>query len=149
LAALSLTPSAAARHGLALNRDGLRRNALQLLAFPSVTFATLQGIWPELSHLAPSVIERLETDATYSVYLDRQAADIAAFRRDEAMALADDLDFDNLAGISAEITTKLRAVRPRTLGQAARIEGVTPAAITLLTAYARRQPRAPAFGSDE
>jgi tRNA uridine 5-carboxymethylaminomethyl modification enzyme len=87
------------------------------------------------------VAERLETDATYAVYLDRQASDIAAHRRDESVVLPESLDFMGLPGLSNEIRLKLDLVKPRTLGQAARIEGITPAAITLLAAHARKQGR--------
>jgi tRNA uridine 5-carboxymethylaminomethyl modification enzyme len=141
LDALSLTPREAARHGLDLNQDGIRRTAFQLLSYPGITMTRLAAIWPDLGGLAPMVAERLETDATYAVYLDRQASDIAAHRRDEGTVLPDTLDFMGLPGLSNEIRTKLDVVRPRTLGQAARIEGVTPAAITLLAAHARRQGR--------
>jgi tRNA uridine 5-carboxymethylaminomethyl modification enzyme len=138
LDSLTLTPREAARHGLDLNQDGVRRTAFQLLSYPAITLTHLAAIWPELRELPPMLAERLETDATYAVYLDRQAADIAAHRRDESVALPDNLDFMGLPGLSNEIRAKLDLVRPRTLGQAARIEGVTPAAITLLAAHSRK-----------
>jgi tRNA uridine 5-carboxymethylaminomethyl modification enzyme len=141
---LTLTPRAAARHGLALNQDGLRRSAFQLLAYPEVGWCRLAQIWPELAAAPPPLRERLTTDATYAVYLNRQAADIAAFRRDESIVIDEGLDFSALPGLSNEIRAKLDLVRPRTLGQAARIEGMTPAAITLLAAHARRRARAAA-----
>ena len=139
LAAHSLTPNEAARAGLTLNRDGVRRDAYQLLSYPDIDWARLAAIWPALAAVPASVASRLETDATYAVYLDRQAADIAAHRRDEGILLDADLDFDGLPGLSNELRTKLKAVRPHTLGQAARMEGMTPAAITLLAGHARRQ----------
>ena len=142
LDALSLTPCEAARRGLDLNQDGIRRTAFQLLSYPKMSLEKLAAIWPELAGLPRAVADRLETDATYAVYLDRQNADIAAHRRDEGVVLSDKLDFFALPGLSNEIRTKLDRVRPRTLGQAARIEGITPAAITLLAAYARKQARA-------
>jgi tRNA uridine 5-carboxymethylaminomethyl modification enzyme len=147
---IALTPRQAARHGLDLNQDGVRRTAFQLLAYPGITMRRLAGIWPDLGALPAAVAERLETDATYAVYLDRQAADIAAHRRDEGVVLPETLDFMALPGLSNEIRAKLNIVRPRTLGQAARIEGVTPAAITLLAAHARRPARLPPeqFGSE-
>ncbi|MGU3536418.1 tRNA uridine-5-carboxymethylaminomethyl(34) synthesis enzyme MnmG [Methylobacterium sp. A54F] len=138
LDALSLTPAEAQRHGIALNQDGIRRTAFQLLAYPDIDWARLSGVWPELAAVGPRVAERLRTDATYAVYLDRQRADIAAFRRDEAVALPSRLDYGRIAGLSNEMRAKLETVRPGTLGQAARIEGVTPAALTLLAAHARR-----------
>ncbi|KAB7786121.1 tRNA uridine-5-carboxymethylaminomethyl(34) synthesis enzyme MnmG [Methylorubrum populi] len=138
LDALSLTPNEAAAHGLALNRDGLRRNAFQLLSYPEIGWDRLAAIWPDLAAVPPRIAERLQTDATYAVYLDRQQADITAFRRDEAVRLPAALDYGTIAGLSNEMRVKLNGVRPTTLGQAARIEGVTPAALTLLAAHARR-----------
>jgi tRNA uridine 5-carboxymethylaminomethyl modification enzyme len=97
-------------------------------------------VWPDLSAVSATARERLETDATYAVYLDRQQADIAAYRRDEGVILSDGIDFQGLPGLSNEIKAKLDLVRPQTLGQAARIEGITPAALTLLAAHARKVP---------
>ncbi|WP_210496318.1 tRNA uridine-5-carboxymethylaminomethyl(34) synthesis enzyme MnmG [Microvirga antarctica] len=137
LHALSVTPAVAARNGLDINQDGVRRSAFQLLSHPTISWRDLERIWPELGSVPVLVKERLQTDATYAVYLDRQKADIASFRRDESVALHA-IDFSNLPGLSNEIRSKLSRVRPQTLGQAARIEGVTPAALTLLAAFARR-----------
>ncbi|HEX8663604.1 MAG TPA: tRNA uridine-5-carboxymethylaminomethyl(34) synthesis enzyme MnmG [Beijerinckiaceae bacterium] len=141
LSALTLTPTEAARHGIALNRDGIRRSALQLLSYPDISLERLAEVWPELRGLPPALADRIETDATYAVYLGRQEADIAAHRRDEAVELAEGIDFAGMPGLSNEIRGKLDLVRPRTLGQAARIEGMTPAAITLLAAHARKRRR--------
>ncbi|WP_134500967.1 tRNA uridine-5-carboxymethylaminomethyl(34) synthesis enzyme MnmG [Microvirga pakistanensis] len=138
LQVLSLTPQEAARHGLGLNQDGLRRSAYQLLSYPAIGWVNLARVWPELGSVSPQVRERLETDATYAVYLDRQQADIAAYRRDEGIVLEETLDFRGLPGLSNEIKAKLDLVRPKTLGQAARIEGITPAALTLLAAHAKK-----------
>ena len=138
LQALNLTPREATRYGLELNQDGIRRSAYQLLSYPGIGWAELIAVWPELSSVSPSVRERLETDATYAVYLDRQRADIAAYRRDESIVLEEAIDFKSLPGLSNEIKAKLDLVRPATLGQAARIEGITPAALTLLAAHARK-----------
>jgi tRNA uridine 5-carboxymethylaminomethyl modification enzyme len=140
LHALSLTPQEAARHGLELNQDGIRRTGYQLLSYPSIGWNDLCRVWPEFSAANPQVKERLETDATYAVYLDRQQADIAAYRRDESVVLEETIDFQGLPGLSNEIKAKLDLVRPKTLGQAARIEGITPAALTLLAAHARKSP---------
>jgi tRNA uridine 5-carboxymethylaminomethyl modification enzyme len=140
LQTFALTPKEAALHGLELNQDGIRRSAYQLLSYPSIGWSDLERIWPDLAAVSAPVRERLETDATYAVYLDRQKADIAAYRRDESVVLEESIDFQGLPGLSNEIKAKLDRVRPRTIGQAARIEGITPAALTLLAAHARKAP---------
>jgi len=138
---VSLTPTEAQRHGLALNRDGQRRTAFDLLAYPTLGLADLARIWPQFGSLAPNTAAQLEIDAKYAVYLDRQAEDVAAFRRDESLVLPDDLDFTRIAGLSNEMKQRFAAQRPRTVGQAARLDGVTPAALTLLAAHVRRGSR--------
>jgi tRNA uridine 5-carboxymethylaminomethyl modification enzyme len=139
--ALSVTPKEAERHGLALKRDGHRRTAFELLAYPGIGIADLTPMWPQLGALAPKIAEQLEIDAKYAVYLDRQATDVAAYRRDETLELPPGLDYGDLPGLSMEVRQKLAAIRPRTLGQAGRIDGVTPAALTLLAAHVRRKGR--------
>jgi tRNA uridine 5-carboxymethylaminomethyl modification enzyme len=134
---LALTPSQAAQRGIMLRQDGVRRSALALLGLPGIKLATLAGIWPELAALPSSIVEQLEIDARYAGYLDRQDADILAFRRDEALHLPAQLDYEAVHGLSSEAVQKLSAVRPVTLGQAARIDGVTPAALTLVLAHVR------------
>jgi tRNA uridine 5-carboxymethylaminomethyl modification enzyme len=134
---VSLTPNEAERHGLTLNRDGQRRSAFELLSFPSIGVETLLGIWPRLGDFPPRILEQLEIDAKYHVYLSRQAADIAAFRRDESLELPDGLDYAGVKGLSNEARQKLAAIKPRTIGQAGRIDGMTPAALTLLVAHVR------------
>jgi tRNA uridine 5-carboxymethylaminomethyl modification enzyme len=136
---VSLTPTEAERRGLALNRDGQRRTAFDLLSFPAIGIADLARIWPRLGELAPKIAEQLEIDAKYDVYLGRQAADIASFRRDESLELPQDIDYAGLKGLSNEARQKLAHLRPRTIGQAGRIDGVTPAALTLLLAHIRRE----------
>jgi tRNA uridine 5-carboxymethylaminomethyl modification enzyme len=139
---LSITPNEAAKRGLELNRDGQRRSAFELLSYPDLGVPDLAAIWPELGRLPASVAEQIEIDAKYAVYLDRQAADVAAFRRDETLALPFDLDYAAIAGLSNELKQKLGAIRPRTLGQAGRIDGMTPAALALLAVNLRRPVRA-------
>ncbi|MDD3838441.1 MAG: tRNA uridine-5-carboxymethylaminomethyl(34) synthesis enzyme MnmG [Phenylobacterium sp.] len=136
---LSLTPTEAARLGLPVKADGQRRNLLQLLAYPSIDFDRLREVWPQIGDWPEEVREQVEIDASYAGYLDRQAADAAAFRRDENLALPADLDYAAVGGLSSEVREKLSAVRPLTLGQAARIEGVTPGALTALLAHVRRK----------
>ncbi len=135
---LSLSPREAEGYGLALNQDGVRRTAYELLAYPDMSLARLATIWPELGGLDEVTTAALETEALYAVYLDRQDADIAAFRRDEARALPSDLDYSTVTGLSNEVRQRLEAVRPATLGQANRIDGVTPASLTLLLAHLRK-----------
>lgn len=138
LESVSLTSAAALKQGLPVNQDGQRRNGFALLALPSISIARLREIWPELSEIDSVTAERIETDARYAVYLDRQQADIDAFRRDEELALPEALDYSAIAGLSQELRGKLAFLRPRTLGQAQRIDGMTPSALTLLAARARR-----------
>ena len=140
--ALTLTPSQAARHGLTIRQDGIRRSALDLLSLPENGFAALTRIWPQLAGLSPEIIEQLEIDAQYAGYMDRQQADVLAFRRDESRALPADLNYDAVIGLSNEVRQKLEAIRPATLGQAARIEGVTSAAITLVLAHVKSAKKA-------
>jgi tRNA uridine 5-carboxymethylaminomethyl modification enzyme len=134
---LSLTPNEAAKHGLAVRQDGARRSALDLLALPQVDFDALSRIWPELGGFTADVVEQLEIDAQYAGYLDRQEADVLAFRRDESRALPASLDYSAVIGLSTEARQKLETVRPATLGQAGRIEGVTSAALTLVLAHVK------------
>ena len=141
---VSITPKEAERHGLSLNKDGQRRTAFELLSYPAITIADLEKIWPRFGEFAPKIAEQIEIDAKYDVYLSRQAADIAAYRRDESFELPDDFDYSALPGLSNELKQKLQAHRPRTIGHASRIDGVTPAALTLLAAHIRRGKKASA-----
>ena len=137
---LTMTPNEAAKHGLALNRDGHRRSAFELLAYPEIEWSMLRGIWPELSAIEPSIAVHLEIDAKYDVYLKRQTADVDAFRRDEGLALTE-IDYADVPGLSNEARSKLEVARPRTVGQAGRLDGLTPAALGILAAYLRREAR--------
>jgi tRNA uridine 5-carboxymethylaminomethyl modification enzyme len=137
---LTLTPNEAAKHGLALNKDGHRRSAFELLAYPEIGWVELRGIWPELSAIDPSIAVHLEIDAKYDVYLKRQTADVDAFRRDEGLILSE-VDYSLVPGLSNEARSKLEAARPRTVGQAGRLDGLTPAALGILAAYLRREAR--------
>jgi tRNA uridine 5-carboxymethylaminomethyl modification enzyme len=139
---LHLSPSALRRHGIPVNADGVRRSAAELLAHPGIDVARLAAIWPGLGALAPDIAEQLEIDARYAGYLERQARDIAAFRRDEALLLPDSLDYAAVGSLSAEIRGKLALARPATLGAAARISGVTPAGLVALLQYVKRPPAA-------
>ncbi len=142
LEAVSLTPDQAAVHGIALNRDGRRRTAFDLLSLPSVTMETIMRVWPDLADIAVWAAERIAVDARYSVYLDRQEASIVAFKKDEAIAIPPALDFAAVPGLSTETRQKLARYRPATLAQAARIDGMTPAALMLILAHIRKAARA-------
>jgi len=138
LGALSLTPNEAVAHGFKINLDGVRRDGFVLLAYSDITLDKLLPIWPELGGFAPEIAAQVEIDAKYAVYLERQKADIDAFRKDEALSLPHDLDYGVIAGLSNEARQKLDAIKPVTLGQAARIDGMTPAALTLLLVHVKR-----------
>ena len=139
--ALNVTPNEAARHGLELRRDGQRRSAFDLLSYPDIGVADVARIWPHLAALDRKIAEQIEIDAKYAVYLGRQAADVESYRRDEALGLGDDIDYETLPGLSNEVRHKLQAHKPRTIGHASRIDGITPAALTLLTAHVHRERR--------
>jgi tRNA uridine 5-carboxymethylaminomethyl modification enzyme len=137
---LSITPNKATRHGLSLNHDGVRRSAFELLAYPEIGWGEVRAIWPELGAVDPSIAVHVEIDAKYDVYLKRQTADVDSFRRDEGLILSD-VDYADVPGLSNEARSKLEAARPRTVGQAGRLDGLTPAALGILAAYLRREAR--------
>ncbi|HWK87232.1 MAG TPA: tRNA uridine-5-carboxymethylaminomethyl(34) synthesis enzyme MnmG [Xanthobacteraceae bacterium] len=134
----SVTPNEAHGFGIALKLDGVRRTAFDILSYPAFGAADVARIWPEFANFDPKIIAQLETDAKYAVYLERQAEDVARFRQEEALAIPDALDYDNIPGLSLELRHKLGTVRPRTIGHANRIEGMTPAALALVALHARR-----------
>jgi tRNA uridine 5-carboxymethylaminomethyl modification enzyme len=138
---VEISPSRAARHGLEINLDGIRRSAYDLLAYPAIDLARLRSIWPELGAISRRTGDQLEIEAKYAVYMDRQRSDIEAFRRDESIVLPATLDYRTIMGLSNEARSRLEAVRPCTLGQAGRVEGVTAAALTILLAHLRKQAR--------
>src|SRR5580704_17787539 len=137
----TVTPSEAAHHGISLRKDGHRRSAFELLSYPDIGIADVARIWPRFADLAPKIAEQLEIDAKYAVYLNRQAADVESYRRDEALMLGDDMDYETLPGLSNEVRYKLQTHRPRTIGHASRLDGITPAALTLLAAHVHRERR--------
>ncbi len=135
---LSLTPSEAEAKGLRINKDGKRRSAFDLLSFPDVDMARIREIWPELSEIPLEIAEQLAVDAHYAVYLKRQEADIQAVRRDEGIKIPDDFDYGSISGLSNELRSKLEANRPGTLGQAYRVDSMTPAALMLVLAHVKK-----------
>ena len=132
------TPNQLKNHGLTINQDGVKRSVLDLLAYPNIRVDDLVGVWPELNALPHFAREYLETEALYAGYIERQARDIEAFRRDEGLRIPEGFDYKSVGGLSNEVRSKLESVRPATLGQAARIEGVTPGALTAVLAYVRK-----------
>jgi len=141
LQSLSLTPPEARAAGLELNQDGRRRTAFELLAYPGMSWERLAAIWPEMLPVEPLIARRLHVDARYSVYLERQAADIAALRKDEEIAIPVGFDYDSISGLSTEVRQKLQLHGPANLAQAARIDGVTPAALMRILSHLRKTPR--------
>jgi tRNA uridine 5-carboxymethylaminomethyl modification enzyme len=141
LKSLALTPDEAAKRGLVVNRDGRKRSAYELLAYPDIDLATLAGVWPEIGTLDAEIAKQLAVDARYTVYLKRQEIDIAAFRKEESVVIPPGFAFDRIAGLSTELRQKLERDRPASLGQAARLDGMTPAALLLLLAHLKKGSR--------
>lgn len=137
-----MTPNEAAQYGLHIRADGVRRSMSELLAYPAIEWDDLARVWPDMQAWPAPIRAQIETDARYAGYLDRQQADIDAFRRDEALVLPSDMDYLSLEGMATEVRQKLAAARPVTLGQAARLDGMTPAALTLLLHHARKAEKA-------
>ncbi len=138
---LSATPNELEAHGIGVNKDGVRRSASDLLSYPDVDWEQVQGVWPQLEAVEPDIREQIECDALYSKYMDRHDADIAAFRKDEALTLPAGLDYAEVGSLSNEVRSKLEQARPATLGAASRIPGVTPAAIVALLRHVKRKDK--------
>jgi tRNA uridine 5-carboxymethylaminomethyl modification enzyme len=137
MAALKETPTRLKNQGFAINQDGVWRSAAEMLGYPGINLDALAKVWPELEAIPAEVAEQLEIEGRYAGYLERQEADIRAFRREESLELPADLDFAAVGSLSTEIRDKLSRIRPATLGQAGRISGVTPAALTALLRHVR------------
>ena len=142
LEALSLTPSEARKYDLNLNQDGQRRSAYQILSYPNISWSQLASIWPQLNAHSLKTIERVKNDALYSVYVDRQKQDIATFQRDENLQIPSQMNYATIAGLSNELQQKLTLIKPQSLGQASRIEGMTPAALLLIASHSRQSRHA-------
>jgi tRNA uridine 5-carboxymethylaminomethyl modification enzyme len=138
LKSLTATPENGRRHGLKLNQDGQRRSAFDMLAYPEVPRERLCAMWPELSPISEATMDQLHAEALYSGYVGRQTADIEAYRKEQNLLLPDDVDYHGIPSLSAELRQKLSRCKPATLGQAARIEGMTPAAISALLRYVKK-----------
>jgi tRNA uridine 5-carboxymethylaminomethyl modification enzyme len=139
---LAASPSQLRKEGIDINQDGVKRSAHVLLAYPGIGLERLASLWPELGSVPAAIARQIEIESGYASYIERQEEDIRALRRDESLQIPDDLDFNAVGGLSAEARTKLAQARPATLGAAARISGVTPAALTALLGHVRRRPAA-------
>ena len=137
-ARLNATPNMLESFDIKINKDGQRRNVFELLPYPDVTWDKLVSIWPELGKIDPKVAEQIQIDANYAGYIQRQETDIEAYRKDEGLLLPVDLDYAAVGSLSTEIRTRLEQVRPVTLGAAARIPGVTPAAVIALLRHVKK-----------
>lgn len=135
---LLASPNALEKQGISVNKDGVRRSAADLLAYPHVGWEDVERVWPALSDIEADIREQIEIDSLYAGYMGRHEADIAAFRKDENLKLPDDLDYGQVGSLSNEVRTKLAHARPATLGAASRIPGVTPAAVVALLRYVQR-----------
>jgi tRNA uridine 5-carboxymethylaminomethyl modification enzyme len=135
---LSLTPNEAESHGITIKKDGRRRSAFELLSFKDVSFDHIARIWPSLFEISKETARQIEIEARYAVYLERQQADIESLRKDEALKIPSDFDYEMIAGLSTELKGKLERHAPETLAQAGRIDGMTPAALMLLLAHIKR-----------
>lgn len=138
---LSLTPTEAVKHGLRINQDGRRRSAFDLLGLPEINIERLKPVWPELARMSDKIVEQLEVDARYAPYVTRQEEDVAALRRDEATVIPEAFGYESISGLSTEMRQKLTKHAPTTLAQAAKIDGVTPAALMLLSAHLKKQAK--------
>jgi tRNA uridine 5-carboxymethylaminomethyl modification enzyme len=141
LRSYSLTPPEAAKHGLSVNQDGKRRTAAELLVLPSVTFEKLAAIWPDLAGFDPKIVAQAEVDCRYAVYIERQDAEVEALKKDRGIRIPVDFDYEALVGLSNELRGKLQAARPGDLASAGNIDGMTPAALSLILAHLQRQKR--------
>lgn len=135
-----MTPNEAQRHGWKVNQDGQRRSAWDYLAYPTITMTEIEAAFPDIEGIDPTIRSQLEIEAMYAGYIERQKEDVAALRREESLELPKGIDYGAVGGLTNEVRAKLEQVRPATLGQAARIEGMTPGALTALLAFVRRRP---------
>ena len=136
---LKISPSKVSKYGVKIAKDGILRTASNILAQKGVTMDKIREIWPELSFISKDIDEQLETNAHYKGYLKKQSADILAFKRDENLKIPDNINYDSFSGFSNEVKSKFKQIRPKTMGQALRIEGITPAAVFILLSHLKRK----------
>ena len=136
---LNISPTKASKFGVNIAKDGVKRNANQILSQKSVNMVKIREIWPEIKYVSREIDDQLEINSHYSGYLKKQNADILAFKRDENLLIPKNIDYDLFSGFSNEIKSKFKKIRPKTMGQALRIEGVTPAAVYILLSHLKRK----------
>ena len=136
---LKITPTKASKYGLNIAKDGISRSATQVLGQKSVDMKKIREIWPEISYVSREIDEQIEISSHYKGYLKKQNADILAFKRDENLKIPDNLNYDSFSGLSNEVKSKFKKIRPKTMGQALRIDGITPAAVYILLSHLKRK----------
>ena len=136
---LKISPSKVSKFGVKIAKDGILRTASNILAQKGVTMDKIREIWPELTFISEDIDEQLETNAHYKGYLKKQSADILAFKRDENLKIPDNINYDSFSGFSNEVKSKFKQIKPKTMGQALRIDGITPAAVFILLSHLKRK----------
>jgi tRNA uridine 5-carboxymethylaminomethyl modification enzyme len=136
---LKISPSKVSNFGVNIAKDGVKRSASQILSQKSVDMGKIREIWPEIKHVSREIDEQLEINSHYSGYLNKQNADILAFKRDENLIIPDNMNYDLFPGLSNEVKSKFKKIRPKTMGQALRIDGITPAAVYILLSHLKRK----------
>ena len=136
---LSITPSKVAKYGINIAKDGISRNAYQILGQKDVNMPKIRVIWPQIPNISKEIDDQIEINAHYRGYLTKQNADILAFKRDENLKIPDNVNYDDLSGLSNEVKSKFKQIKPKTMGQALRIDGITPAAVYILLSHLKRK----------
>ena len=139
MANLSISPSTAHKFGINIAKDGVLRSSEEILAQKEVDMKKIRHIWPQITDFGSEVDEQIEINSHYRGYLKKQKADILAFKRDENLSIPDNIDYDQFSGLSNEVKAKFNEIRPKTLGQALRIDGITPAAVYILLSHVKRK----------
>ena len=136
---LMISPSKISKYGIKIAKDGVRRNAIQILSQKSVNMNKIREIWPDISYVSREIDEQIEINSHYKGYLKKQNADIIAFKRDENLIIPDNINYDQFSGLSNEVKSKFKQIKPKTMGQALRIDGITPAAVYILLSHLKRK----------
>ena len=136
---LMITPTKVAKFGVSIAKDGISRSANQILGQKSVNMRKIREIWPEIKYISREIDEQLEISSHYKGYLKKQKADILAFKRDENLIIPENINYDSFSGLSNEVKSKFKKIRPKTMGQALRIDGITPAAVYILLSHLKRK----------